>query len=123
MTVEELAKEFKDSTNHVTISGGEPFINVQGLFNIILELQADHPEKRFWIYTGFRYEELEELNPRLLKVLSELGVEVIVDGRFEEDKKDLTLQFRGSSNQRIIDLPKTIANGKITLWEETNGES
>jgi anaerobic ribonucleoside-triphosphate reductase activating protein len=66
------------------------------------------------MYTGFRY---DELPPEMLANLSKY-VDVLVDGRFEESKKDLKLQFRGSSNQRLIDLPKSVAKGKVILWEE-----
>jgi anaerobic ribonucleoside-triphosphate reductase activating protein len=116
MTVDKLAKEFKDSANDITISGGEPFWNYQDLFNIILELKVDHPNKKFWIYTGYKFEELPE---RVLSYLQYLNVEVIVDGAFEEDKKDPDLRFRGSSNQRIIDFKKTMESGQIVSWEET----
>ena len=116
MTVDKLAKEFKDSTNNVTISGGEPFWNYQDLFNIILELKVDHPNKKFWIYTGYKF---EELNRVMVDILCDLGVEVIVDGRYERDKRDLTLQFRGSSNQRIIDVRKSLEEHEVILWEES----
>jgi anaerobic ribonucleoside-triphosphate reductase activating protein len=115
MTVDKLAKEFKDSANDITISGGEPFWNYQDLFNIILELKVDHPNKKFWIYTGYKF---EELNRVMVDILCNLGVEVIVDGRYERDKRDLTLQFRGSSNQRIIDVRKSLEAHEVILWEE-----
>ena len=74
-----------------------------------------------WAYTGFTLEELWDENCRgccevteqLLKL-----IDVIVDGRYIEEKKDISLRFRGSSNQRIIDMKKTAETGEIVLWEE-----
>lgn len=109
----ELAEEFSDSSNNLTISGGEPliqFVSVYRFMRHVYETQG----KRFWLYTGYRYEEVPGW---AWQMLSEF-VDVVVDGRFELDKKDLRLQFRGSSNQRLIDLPKTIIKDEIVLWED-----
>ena len=113
MSVWEVFKELEDSPNNVTISGGEPlnqFHSVECLIHYFHLGQG----KTIWLYTGYQFEEISRSNwLRLLYV----GVEVVVDGRFEEDKKDLTLQFRGSSNQRLIDLRKTLDQGQVVLWE------
>ncbi len=115
--VMDLCGKFYTSKNDITISGGEPLLQYDELI-VFMELMCKHQHKRFWLYTGFKYEEIE---PWLLRQLSKY-VDVLVDGKFEEDKKDLTLRFRGSSNQRLIDLPKTVEQGQIVLWEDVNEE-
>ena len=113
-TIDELMDEFKDSTNDITISGGEPILQFhEDLYHFMKRVHREQG-KRFWLYTGYRYEELPNF---VLIMLSEF-TDVLVDGRFELDKKDLTLQFRGSSNQRLIDLPKSVKEEKIILWED-----
>ena len=113
-TVDELLDELKDSPHDVTISGGEPLLQFAELGQFLKRLYEEQG-KRCWVYTGYRYEELSMF---MLSTLVRY-VDVLVDGRFEEDKKDLTLQFKGSSNQRLIDLPMTIATGKIVEWRES----
>lgn len=115
--IEELANKFVLSHNPITISGGEPILQYEELM-LFLQRVNMNQNKRFWLYTGFRYEELPYY---MLKALSNY-VDVMVDGPFEEDKKDLTLQFRGSWNQRLIDLPKSVAANDIILWEDKHGE-
>ena len=109
--VEEILDKLKDSKNQVTISGGEPLLQLTSLYDLLYRLDIEQG-KRCWLYTGFTFEEIP------LDVLETLSqwVDVLVDGRFELDKKDLRLAFRGSSNQRLIDLPKTIENKELTLW-------
>ena len=102
-----------DSENDVTISGGEPLLQYSEVIEL-MDIMNFYYGTRFWLYTGYTY---EALPPDALEELSKY-VDVLVDGRFEIDKKDLTLQFRGSSNQRLIDLPKSVANNKIILWED-----
>ena len=113
MSIQRIAEMFKDSPHDITLSGGEPLLQYDEIIGL-MGYMYNAQRKRFWIYTGFRY---EEIPPRMLEVMSKY-VDVLVDGRFEESKKDLKLQFRGSSNQRLIDLPKSVAKGKVILWEE-----
>ena len=117
-TIQSLIDEFKDSPNDITISGGEPFYYPVDLCTLVAHMHYLHPKKTFWIYTGYT---VEEINPLTLKFLAKNGVEVIVDGNFEEDKRDNSLRFRGSYNQRIIDLRKTVKSDfeQIVSWEET----
>ena len=100
------------SNNDMTISGGEPLLQYKELIEFMCIAKSQY-NKHFWLYTGYTYEEIPQ------ERLEELAkyVDVLVDGRFEIDKKDLRLRFRGSSNQRLIDLPKSVANDKIILWE------
>lgn len=117
MTVDEIVNELKDSSNNITLSGGEPFMNKTQLLDLVFKINEEFPNKTIWIYTGYK---LEELSPWVLAVLSMRNVEVIVDGEFIEDLKDSNLQFRGSSNQRLIDLQRSYREDKIILWEDTN---
>lgn len=113
MSVLRIAEMFKDSKHDMTLSGGEPLLQYDEIIEL-MDFINKHQNKRFWIYTGFKY---DEIPPHMLEEMSKY-VDVLVDGRFEESKKDLKLQFRGSSNQRLIDLPKSVAKGKVILWEE-----
>ena len=105
-----------DYVSGLTLSGGDPLheANREAVTKLAKEVKEIFPDKTIWLYTGYKFEEIPLYR---LKQLSRY-VDVIVDGRFEEDKKDLTLRFRGSSNQRIIDLQKTLEQNKIVLWEE-----
>ena len=84
-------------------------------------LKEKFPDKNIWCYTGFDFEKdiigkmapKSEITRELLKY-----IDVIVDGKFEEDKKDLKLQFRGSSNQRILDVKECLKSGKIVKEEQ-----
>ena len=94
----------------ITLSGGEPFSYVGECIEL-----AEAAHKRglnVWCYTGYTYEDLREM-PWLWGLLDE--VDVLVDGRFEKDKRSLELKFRGSSNQRVIDINETRKNGNISL--------
>lgn len=104
----------KKVNNGLTILGGEPFENTKDLLPIIREIR-ENTEKSIWIYSGFTYEQLinSELNRKLLQ-----ECDVLVDGPFIEAKKDLSLKFRGSSNQRILDLKKSLELGTAVLWQE-----
>lgn len=113
VTIALLERLLSDSSNDITISGGEPILQ----YNEVIKLMryfTRFQNKRFWLYTGFRY---EELPPQQLLELSKY-TDVLVDGRYEKDKKDPNLLFRGSSNQRLIDLPKSVKENKIILWED-----
>lgn len=119
MTLDEIMSEIKDSSNNVTISGGEPFRDRNQLIWLVEKINECFPTKTIWIYTGYK---LEELSPWVLAFLSMRNVEVIVDGRYVEDWKSPELRFRGSSNQRLIDLPRSYREDKIILWEDKNEE-
>ena len=114
----------------VSILGGEPLHsrNVEDVRKLICKIKERFPDKKIWLYTGYTWEEsIMELGEivedhNMSKFLRSLVIEecdVLVEGRFDKNKKDLTLKFRGSSNQRIIDVQKTINSnkGEIILWE------
>ncbi len=109
--------------NGLTLLGGEPFEpeNQRALLPFLRRVRAERPEKTIWAYSGFTLEELRQEggHPRCEVTDDVLNlVDVLVDGRFVEAKKDISLRFRGSSNQRIIDLKKTRAAGEVILWDE-----
>lgn len=104
----------------LTILGGEPFEpgNQEVLIHLIRRMRRECPRKDIWMYTGFVYE--KDLVPggcRYTEYTDEIldSIDVLVDGRFEEEQKSLRLNFRGSSNQRIIDMVQTRTIGKIVL--------
>lgn len=113
MTGQALAELFKDSPNDITISGGEPFDQWQGLVYFMDAIRKDNPNKSFWIYTGYTYDEIEWVVENYFISY----VEVIVDGEYIEELKDPNCLYRGSSNQRLIDVRKTVESGHIVLWE------
>ena len=95
----------------LTILGGEPFENTKDLTAIVKSIR-EKIDKTIWLYSGHTYENL--LKDKENKELLEL-IDVLVDGPFIEEKKDLTLAFRGSSNQRIIDVRKSLKENEIIL--------
>lgn len=95
----------------LTILGGEPFENTKDLTAIVKSIR-DKIDKAIWLYSGHTYENL--LKNKENKELLEL-IDVLVDGPFIEEKKDLTLAFRGSSNQRVIDVRNSLKENKIIL--------
>ena len=99
-----------------SVLGGEPFEpeNRETVLNIIRAVKNRYPSMNVWCYSGFTFEELQK-NDVSKDILS--LIDVLVDGKFEEDKKNLRLSFRGSENQRLIDVKKTLGSGEITLLE------
>lgn len=98
----------------LTLLGGEPMQNEKELVEIVREIKK-HINKSIWIYSGYTFEEILEDDDRF-ELLKEC--DVLVDGRFVNELKDLTLKFRGSSNQRIIDIKETLKTGNIILYME-----
>ncbi len=106
----------------LTLLGGEPFEieNQKELIKLIRRVKKEYPEKNIWCYTGFTLEkDLIEGGKRHCEVTDEMlsYLDVLVDGKFEEDLKDIRLKFRGSSNQRLIDMNETRKQNKIVLLE------
>ena len=108
--------------NGLTLLGGEPFepSNQKALVGFVRRVRETFPKKNIWCFTGFTLEELlrEGSHPRC-GVTDELlsMIDVLVDGRYVKELKDISLRFRGSSNQRLINLPKTLQEGRIRLWD------
>lgn len=112
-----------DYTAGISVIGGEPLHprNVEAVSDLIDWFKQDFPNKNIWIWTGYTWEELMERcgkgNEDDLNWLL-CSIDVLVDGRFELDKRDLNLKWRGSSNQRVIDMQKTLDKGEIVLYCE-----
>ena len=106
-----------DYVKRFSLLGGEPLApkNVKGSLNILRSIRnAFNNTKEIWLYTGYTLEELNERYDRdIAEILS--MIDVLVDGRFVYTKKDLSLAFRGSTNQRIIDMKATLEQRKIVL--------
>ena len=102
----------------ITLSGGDPFEQPEAITEIAL--QAKNMGLDVWAYTGYTFEELTDIkNANYFTNLMLLqNIDVLVDGRFIESKRDINLKFRGSSNQRIIDVAKTLKNKKVTLHSQ-----
>lgn len=100
----------------LTLLGGEPMENTADLTDLVKTVKAALPHKSVWVYSGFTYEEI--MADAKKKALADV-CDVLVDGPFVDALKDPGLYFRGSSNQRVIDLQKTRASGKVTLlWPD-----
>ena len=108
--------------NGLTLLGGEPFEpeNQRDLLPLLRQVRARYPQKTVWCFTGYRLDnELQRdgSHPRCEVTDAMLDcIDVLVDGRFREELKDISLQFRGSRNQRVIDMNETRRTGVITRW-------
>ena len=103
----------------LSLLGGEPMEieNVTELLPLCKYLKSTYTNKDIWCYTGYTYEELLNRNNIATKEILKY-IDILVDGDFQIDKKSLNLKFRGSSNQRIIDVQKTLKSNKVELIEE-----
>lgn len=119
----EIIDEIKDSIKYhdgITLSGGEPFMQSEALLE--LALFAKENNKNVWSYSGFKYEELIKMsksNSNIMKLLE--NIDVLVDGKFEIDKMSLDLYYKGSKNQRVIDVKKSLLSKKVVLVEKYKG--
>ena len=101
----------------LTLLGGEPFLNTQVCLKLCRRVRQEFGQtKDIWSWTGYTWDELMQESYDKLELLR--LIDILVDGRFLETQKDLTLQFRGSSNQRIIDVPKSLAANKVIIWDK-----
>ncbi|MBR5268784.1 MAG: anaerobic ribonucleoside-triphosphate reductase activating protein [Lachnospiraceae bacterium] len=99
-----------DYISGVTFSGGDPLHmqNREEIGQLIREVRERFPHKTIWVYSGYTWEEVKDLP--YLKL-----ADVLVDGKFVEELKDVTLHWKGSANQRVIDIQKTLESGEIVL--------
>lgn len=116
-----------DYIRGLTLLGGEPFEpqNQGPIVELLRQIKEKMPEKSIWAFSGYLFDR-DILSGRLgdWKVTQEYlsYLDVLVDGPFVEAKKNLSLRFRGSENQRIIDVPASLAQGKIVLWRDWQGD-
>ena len=119
-TIDKIIEALKpDYISGLSLLGGEPFelINQQGLLPLLKKVKKVYPNKTVWAYSGFTYEELLKMKYEETKEILNL-IDVLVDGKFDESLKDPLLYFRGSSNQRIIDINETKKNKQVVLHEK-----
>ena len=112
----------------ITLLGGEPFEpqNQPALVELLRQIKAKYPDKSIWAFSGYLFD--KDILPGKLgdpEITREFVsyLDVLVDGRFVMEKKDLTLRFRGSSNQRLIDVPASLEKGEVVLWEDWQGNA
>lgn len=118
-----IAEAEPEHIRGLTLLGGEPmeFVNQQGILPLARRFKQTYPNKTIWCYTGYDFEKdimgkmmiQWDDTPELLSY-----IDIIVDGEFVEERKSLNIRFRGSDNQRIIDVPASLAAGKAVLWNE-----
>lgn len=138
---EELFRELdKDYISGLTLTGGDPLFesNLDGVLDLVTEINKRYntppnvnefrlssPRKSIWLYTGFTWEEIRKGNmedglkygewTKRAKIITEC--DVLVDGRYIDSQRDITLAYRGSSNQRLINIQKSLQKGEIVLWQ------
>lgn len=121
---EEVLEALKpDYIKGLSLLGGEPLDlkNQEGLLPIVKKAKELYPDKQVWCYTGYLFDkqvmgEMAKNNETTNELLK--YIDYVVDGQFVEELKDPKLQFRGSSNQRIIDVQKTLESHEVTLWDK-----
>lgn len=108
---------FDEKIEGLSLLGGEPLHpeNIVNTFSLVFLAKLFN--KNIWVWTGYTYEELKSRDDVFLRDILK-SIDVLVDGRFEKDKKDLTLKWKGSSNQRVIDVKKSLNENKVVLWED-----
>ncbi|QIL45789.1 anaerobic ribonucleoside-triphosphate reductase activating protein [Vagococcus coleopterorum] len=105
----------QDYVQGMTLLGGEPFLNTEVCLSLVDRIRAEYGEtKDIWSWSGYTFEELLKESDDKLELLSK--IDILVDGRFELKLLDLNLQFRGSSNQRILDVKKSLEKREAVIW-------
>ena len=121
----------KPYIKRVTILGGEPLANenLKAVLSLTKEIRILYPDKTIWIYSGYTWNQImhpvitNDFNPardKLIKMRKEIvaNCDVLIDGRYVDELRDITLHWRGSSNQRVIDIQKTLKSNLIISYEE-----
>lgn len=111
-----LLKKITPQHAGITFSGGDPLMQADALFDVLSLLRKKRPDLNVWVYTGYKFEEVRDLPVMGL-------IDVLVDGPFVEQQKNLGLAFRGSSNQRIIDVPKSLLKKERIVEIQMDGLS
>lgn len=122
-SIKEIFDELsKDYISGITLSGGDPLYsgNLNDVFHLISTIRNLFPTKTIWLYTGFTWEQI--MNPTnsddILRKETVSQCDVVVDGEYIDELRDITLKWRGSSNQRVIDVKKSIEKGEVVLWSD-----
>ena len=106
----------RPSATRLSISGGEPLTSQNNNCNNAIAIcgffKLSKPDIKIWLWTGYKFEDFTQEQKVILSC-----IDVLIDGPFIRSEKDLTLPFRGSRNQRVIDVKKTLENGHIVLWQ------
>ena len=118
-TLTKMVSYYTPRISGLTLSGGDPMYSASKITPFIKALRQTNKNVTVWIYSGFTYEEILE-NSEMLELLSEC--DVLVDGRFVLEQRDMTLSYKGSRNQRIIDVQQSLQCENIVLWESTYAE-
>ncbi len=114
MTTEDILRPIlADPFADVTFTGGDPMMQPEG-FTELARAIRERSRKTIWCYTGYTYEALLTMPPQR-ELMQHL--DVLVDGPFVQSLRDEQLRFRGSSNQRMIDVPRSLGTGQVVLWE------
>lgn len=120
----ELVESIKESyIDGISILGGEPMEpeNQPYIKKLVERVRKEVPESKTWVYSGYTWEELTDENNKSCHTADTMdilrNIDVLVDGEFHEDEKDITLLFRGSANQRLIDVQATLEQHEIVLME------
>lgn len=121
----------KDYISGITFSGGDPLHenNLSEVLSLVKEIREKFPDKTIWLYTGYSIEDIVNFNTKPYFVVQQyfdidnfirngilIYVDVVVDGEYIDEQKDLTLKWRGSKNQRVIDAKETLKQGKVVLY-------
>ena len=108
----------------LSLLGGEPFHpnNQAAVLELVQRVRARFPQKDIWCYTGYLFEDLVALRVGAYSLALLEQLDVLVDGPFVADQKNLSLRFRGSENQRILEIPPSLERGEPILWDETSIE-
>lgn len=124
-TIESIIKMLRPAhIRGLTLLGGEPFEpqNQPAVVELLRRVKQEMPEKSIWAFSGYLFDR-DILSGRLGDTREYLSyLDVLVDGPFVQAKKNLSLRFRGSENQRLIDVKKSLACGEVVLWEDWQGE-
>lgn len=126
-TIDEILELLKPGyIRGLTLLGGEPFEpeNQGAVVELLRQIKEKYPQKSIWAFSGYLFEHILSGKLGDWAITKEyLGyLDVLVDGPFVEAKKNLSLRFRGSENQRIIDVPASLAQNKVVLWQDWQGE-
>ena len=124
-TIEEILNLLRPSyIRGLTLLGGEPFEpqNQGAVVQLLRQIKKELPGKSIWAFSGYLFDK-DILSGRLGDCSEYLSyLDVLVDGPFVEAKKNVSLRFRGSENQRLIDVPASLSSGEIVLWNDWQGE-